>query len=233
VVDGSRLRNAIIIGAPLALIVFSLAHGLDWLLMHGMNDENDDAFIQYIVGIRGRWLVVHLVGLLLFPLLGVAIWLMLPPGRIASRISQAGLAVYIILYAAFDAVAGIGGAVLAGYREGLPSTEQRTVDGAIWSLMGEADATAYLAEAATYGWDLGVLGAVVAVCQHRGWRRGSRIAIPLVLGGAAFAQSHFPPYGAVAGVLLAIAAWQFFATSPTREAIAPDRFGRAVANSHS
>jgi hypothetical protein len=103
--------------------------------------------------------------------------------------------------------------------------------------MGEADATAYLAEAATYGWELGVLGAVVAVCQHRGWRQGSRIAIPLLLGGAAFAQSDFPPYGAVAGLLLAIAAWQFFATSLTREAVAQDRFGRGVgdaaANSHS
>ena len=218
----SRVETAIIVGAPLTLIVFSLAHGVDWLVMHGMNEDNDDAFIQYIVDIRGRWLAVHLIGLLLFPLLGVAIWLMLPRGRIASRISQVGLAVYIVLYSAFDAVAGIGGAVLAGYREGLPSAEWPTVDGAIWSLMGEADATAYLAEAATYGWELGVLGAVVALCQDRGWRRGLRIAVPLVLGAAAFSQSHFPPYGALAGVLLGIAAWQFFTTSPTRDAIAAD-----------
>ena len=68
--------------------------------------DRPDEFIQYIVDIRGRWLAVHLVGLFLFPLLGVAIWLMLPPGRIASRISQMGLAVYIVLYPAFDAVAG-------------------------------------------------------------------------------------------------------------------------------
>jgi hypothetical protein len=222
VIARSRARNAIIAGAPLTLIVFSLAHGLDWLVMHGMDDENYDAFIQYIVDIRGRWLAVHLIGLVLFPLLGVAIWLMLPPRRIASRISQVGLAVYIVLYSAFDAVAGIGGAVLAGYREGLPSAERPTVDGAIWSLMGEADATAYLAEAATYGWEIGVLGAGVALCQDRGWRRGLRIAVPLGLGGAAFAESHFPPFGAVAGVLVAIAAWQFFATSPTREAVAAD-----------
>lgn len=216
------MKNAVILGAPLALIVFSLAHGVDWLVMHGMNDENYDAFIQYIVDIRGRWLAVHVVGLVLFPLLGVAIWLMLPAGRIASRISQVGLAVYIVLYAAFDAVAGIGGAVLAGYREGLPEAERPTVNGAIWALMGEADATAYLAEAATYGWELGVLGAAAAACQDRGWRRGLRIAVPLLLGGAAFAQSHFPPYGAVAGVGLAIAAWQFFATSRTRGAAAAD-----------
>ena len=79
---------------------------------------------------------------------------------------------------------------------------------------------AYLAEAATYGWEL---GAVVALCQDRGWHRGLRIAAPFVLGGAAFAQSHFPPFGAEAGVLLAIAAWQYFATSPTRGAATVDR----------
>ena len=226
-IAASRAKNAIIVGAPLALVVFSLAHGLDWLVMHGMNDEHYGAFIEYIVDIRGRWLAVHLVGLLLFPLLGVAIWLMLPPGHIASRISQVGLTVYIVLYTAFDAVAGIGGAVLAGYRETLPEAEQSTIDGAMWLLMGEADATAYLAEAATYGWELGVLGAAVAVCQDRGWRRGLRTAAPLVLGGAAFAQSHFPPFGAVAGVMLAVAASQFFATSPACGAAAVDR--RAVA----
>lgn len=223
VVAGARTQNSIIVAAPLALIIFSLAHGLDWLVMHGMDDENYDAFIQYIVDIRGRWLAVHLIGLVLFPLLGVAIWLMLPPGRTASRISQVGLALYIVLYSAFDAVAGIGGAVLADYREGLPAAERPTVNGAIWSLMGEADATAYLADAATYGWELGILGASVALCQDRGWRRGLRIAVPLVLGGAAFAQSHFPPYGAVAGVMLAIAAWQLLRTSPTRAAVAADR----------
>ena len=211
----SRARGALIVGAPLALIVFSLAHGVDWLVMHGMHDENYDAFIQYIVDIRGRWLAVHLIGLVLFPLLGVSIWLMLPLGRIASRISQVGLAVYIVLYSAFDAVAGIGGAVLAGYREGLPAAERPTVDGAIWALMGEADATSYLAEVATWGWELGVLGAAVALYQDRGWRRGLRTAVPLVAGGAAFAQSHFPPFGAGAGVLLAIAAWQFLETSRT------------------
>ena len=113
-IAGSLAKTSIIVGTPLTLIVFSLAHGLDWLVMHGMNDENYDAFIQYIVDIRGRWLAVHLIGLVLFPLLGVAIWLMLPPGRIASRISQAGFAVYIVLYSAFDAVAGIGGAHVVG-----------------------------------------------------------------------------------------------------------------------
>jgi hypothetical protein len=188
----------------LALIVFSLAHGLDWLVMHGMH-EDYDAFIQYIVDIRARWLAVHVVGLALFPLVGLAVWWMLPPSPTASRLSRAGLAIYIVLYAAFDAIAGIGSAVVAGYRVGVPPDDYPVVDGVMWALLGEADATSYLAEAASYAWALGTGAAAVALWQERGWR----VALPLALGGAAMFYSHFPPFGAIAGAMLSIAAWQF------------------------
>jgi hypothetical protein len=186
------------------LVPFSLAHGLDWLVMHGMHDDYD-AFIQYIVDIRGRWLAVHLAGLVLFPLLGVAVWWMLPSSRIASRISRAGLAAYIVLYAAFDAVAGIGSAIVADFRAGMPRDDQPPFDAVMWALLGEADATFYLAEVASYAWAVGTGAATVALWQERGWR----VALPLALGGVAFFHSHFPPFGAIAGALLSIAAWQF------------------------
>lgn len=199
----TRLQRLVVVGAPLSLIVFSLAHGLDWLLMHGMH-EDYDAFIQYIVDIRARWLAVHVIGLALFPLVGVAVWWMLPPSRIASRISQAGLAVYIVLYAAFDAIAGIGSAVAAEYRISVPADDRPVVDGLMWALLGEADATAYLAEAASYAWAVGTGAAAAALWQEMGWR----VALPLALGGAAMFYSHFPPFGAIAGAMLSVAAWQ-------------------------
>ena len=202
----SRGQQLVVLGAPLALIIFSLTHGLDWLVMHGM-DENYDAFIQYIVDIRGRWLAVHVVGLALFPLVGLAVWWMLPPSRMASRISRGGLALFIVLYAAFDAIAGIGSAVVAEYRTGVPADHHPVVDGIMWSLLGEADPTYYLAEVASYAWALGTGAAAVALWQERGWR----VALPLALGGLAMWHSHFPPFGAIAGAMLSIAAWQFLA----------------------
>jgi hypothetical protein len=202
----SRVQRVVVIGAPLSLIPFSLAHGLDWLVIHGMH-EDYDAFIQYIVDIRGRWLAVHVVGLALFPLVGVAVWWMLPPSRMASRISRAGLALYIVLYAAFDAIAGIGSAVVAEYRTGVPAADHPVVDGIMWSLLGEADPTFYLAEVASYAWALGTGAAAVALWLERGWR----VALPLALGGLAMWHSHFPPFGAIAGAMLSIAAWQFLA----------------------
>jgi hypothetical protein len=202
----SRQRRFVVLGGPLLLIPFSLAHGLDWLVMHGMHDDYD-AFIQYIVDIRGRWLAVHVVGLALFPLLGLAVWWMLPPSRIASRISRAGLAVYIVLYAAFDAIAGIGSAVVADYRVSVPADDRPLIDGVMWNLLGEADATFYLAEVASYAWAVGTGAAAVALWQDLGWR----VALPLALGGLAMWHSHFPPFGAIAGAFLSIAAWQFLA----------------------
>jgi hypothetical protein len=214
----SRGQRLVVLGAPLALIVFSLAHGLDWLVMHGMH-EDYDAFIQYIVDIRARWLAVHIVGLVLFPLVGLAVWWMLPPSRMASRISRAGLAVYIVLYAAFDAIAGIGSAVVAEYRAGVPVDDYPVLDGVMWALLGEADATFYLAEVASYAWALGTGAAAVGLWQERGWR----VALPLALGGAAMFYSHFPPFGAIAGAILSIAAWQFLTPKgqPTQRAAAP------------
>ena len=202
------------LGAPLLLIPFSLAHGLDWLVMHGMH-EDYEAFLQYIVDIRVRWLWVHIVGLVLFPLVGLSVWWMLPPSRMASRVSQAGLAAYIVLYAAFDALAGIGSAIVADFRVGMAPDDQPPFDAVMGALLGDADATFYLAEVASYAWAVGTGAAAVALWQERGWR----VALPLLAGGLAMWHSHFPPFGAIAGAFLAITAWQFVATEPRRDSL--------------
>jgi hypothetical protein len=206
----------VVLGAPLLLIPFSLAHGLDWLVMHGMH-EDYDAFLQYIVDIRVRWLWVHVVGLVLFPLVGLSVWWMLPSSRIASRISRAGLTVYIVVYAAFDAIAGIGSAVVAEHRVSVPVESRPLIDGVMWSLLGEADPTYYLGEVASYAWLMGSGAAAVALWQETGWR----VALPLLAGGVAMTYSHFPPFGAVAGAFLSIAAWQFIVIEPRRDPMSP------------
>ena len=158
-------RRAVIIAAPLLLIVFSLTHGLDWFVMHGMH-EDEEAFLAYIVQIRSRWLAVH--------------------------------------------VAGIGSAVAAEYRQGVPTDQHAAVDGLMSSLLGDARPIYYLAETASNAWTLGTLATAVVLWQKYGWR----VALPLVLGGLTMADSHFPPQGAVAGAFLSVAAWQFLRSSP-------------------
>jgi hypothetical protein len=40
------------------------------------------------------------------------------------------------------------------------------------------------------------------------------VALPLALGGLAMWHSHFPPFGAIAGAMLSIGAWQFLTHKP-------------------
>jgi hypothetical protein len=202
-------RRAVIIAAPLLLIVFSLTHGLDWFVMHGTH-EDEEAFLAYIVQIRSRWLAVHVAGLGLFPLLGLMEWWMLSDAGWVAWIRRAALAVYMVLYTAFDAIAGIGSAVAAEYRQGVPTDQHAAVDGLMSSLLGDAPPIYYLAETANNAWTLGTLATAVALWQKYGWR----VALPLAFGGLTMADSHFPPQGAVAGAFLSIAAWQFIRSSP-------------------
>ena len=63
--------------------------------------------MQHLTNIQGRWLVAHVAGLALFPLLGMTIWWMLPPAA-REPVSSVALIPYMPLYIALDAVLGSG-----------------------------------------------------------------------------------------------------------------------------
>src|SRR5918911_3949698 len=115
-------RRGAMIAAPIVLVVFSLLHGGDELVLRGIPDH--DEWVRYVPTIPGRWLMLHLIGLAMFPLLGLVTWWMLPPRRTAGQVSRLGLAVYIVLYPAYDALVGIGSSVLLRYRETLSAADQ-------------------------------------------------------------------------------------------------------------
>lgn len=208
-----RWRNVVVIVAPVALVVFSLAHGIDWVMMHGMDYPDPTEFIEYIARVRHRWATVHLAGLVIFPLIGLSIWWMLPPRRIASTISRAALIIFIIVYTAFDAVAGIGSYLVVDFRESLPAAEKPLLTDLVMNFLGDAWLTGWMDTVAGWAWSVAVVSAVVAMLQQRAWR----VAVPLVAAGYALKTSHFPPWGAVAGVFLFIAAWQFLVVSAQPE----------------
>ena len=52
---------------------------------------------------------------------------------------------------------------------------------------------------------IATLAAALALWRDFGWR----VSVPLAAAGYVLAQSHFPPYGAVAGLALGIAVWQY------------------------
>lgn len=101
------------LSAPLALIAFSFLHGSSsWAETRHLHTATNEEWIQHLSNIKQRWLVIHIAGVFLFPLLGLTVWWMLPASGISSRISQAALAVYVPLYIAVNAMLGIGSAIL-------------------------------------------------------------------------------------------------------------------------
>jgi len=191
---------------PIGLVVFSLAHApLSWSETQHLRNAGLDEWIQHLTNIKGRWLAAHLGGVALFPLIAMTIWWMLPPRGILSGISRVALIVYVPLYIAVDAVLGIGSSILIQYREGLAPSGRAGVDGAIEALFFAPSAIDWLDRGASIGFEVGALAAALALWRESGWR----VSLPLASAGYGLAQSHFPPYGAIAGLALGISVWQY------------------------
>ena len=139
------------------------------------------------------------------PLLGMTIWWMLPPRGIVSGASKVALTVYMPLYIAVDGVLGIGSSILIHYREGLAPSDRAGVDGAFEALFFAPSAIDWLDRSASIAWEIGALAAALALWRDYGWR----VSVPLAAAGYLLAKSHFPPYGAFAGLALGIAVWQY------------------------
>jgi len=194
------------VGPPILLVVFSLLHGTDFLMSHGIGMPNGDEWVRYLSSISGRWLALHVAGLAVFPLLGIVVWRMLPAHGTASRVSRVALALYVVLYPAFDALVGIGSSILIRYRGTLSVTDRAVIDPVIKGLFFDfASPARWLAAAASLAWGTGVIAAAVALWRESGWQVG----LPLALAGVAMALDHMPPFGVVAGLTLGIAVWQF------------------------
>jgi hypothetical protein len=203
IVDKAR-RIAMIL-APVGLIAFSLSHGtLSWSETQHLRNAGLDEWIQHLTNIQGRWLAAHIGGVALFPLIGMTIWWMLPQRGIVSSVSRVALIVYVPLYIAVDAVLGIGSSILIHYREGLAPSDRAGVDGAFEALFFAPSAIDWLDQGASIALEIGALAAALALWRGYGWR----VSVPLASAGYVLAQSHFPPYGAIAGLALWIAVWQ-------------------------
>lgn len=195
------------IAAPVGLIAFSLAHApLSWSEIQYLHGASVEEWAEHLTHIRGRWLAAHLGGVALFPLLGLTIWWMLPPRGIAVIVSKTALVVFMPLYVALDAVLGIGSSILIDYRARLPPVDRVGANGAFEALFFEPpSAVDWLDQGASLGWEVGALAAALALWRDYGWR----VSAPLVVAGWALTKSHFPPYGAIAGLALGIAVWQY------------------------
>jgi hypothetical protein len=134
-------KRVVLIVAPILLFAFSLLHGPDAVPPNGILDP--DAWLRYVASIQGRWLALHLSGLGLFPLLGLAVAWMLPATGSARTVSRVALAAFVVLYPAFDALVGIGSYILIHYRKTLSAADRAVIDPVIKDLFFDYSGIAF------------------------------------------------------------------------------------------
>jgi hypothetical protein len=161
-----QLRSLFVFGPPVLVSLFNATHPV-------LQPPIYEGILRHL----DWWLDLHIINLALFPLLGFAAYLLLVNARgPAVAVSTVAIAIYVPVYAAFDALAGIGTGTLVQQSRHL-SPDQRAIVGGVtitplWWLLSAA-----------------IASAMFAVCTPR------LVGALCALAGGLFGASHAPPTG--------------------------------------
>src|SRR5689334_19678583 len=93
-----RLRQLLLFGPPALVAVINLGHPV-----------LPPAVYSGVLHHLRWWLTLHLINLVLFPLMGLSAYLLIKDvHNAAGTVSKIAIAVFVPIYAAFDALMGIG-----------------------------------------------------------------------------------------------------------------------------
>ncbi len=192
--SSSKLRKVVLFGVPLVLGLLELGHPAFM--------PRDDIF-EIVAPIAVWWTALHVAQIPLFALLGLAVFLLVRDleGR-AAQVSRAAIAVFVVVYPAFDAAVGVSSGVLL---QNLPTLgpDQRAILQPAFHALFWGPITGLLAIVGSASWLVALLAAAWA------WRRADapRLAIVLLaVCGLLLAVSHIRPFGPLACLSFLIAA---------------------------
>jgi hypothetical protein len=189
------LRRVVLLGTPLMLALLEFFHPLV---------SRDVAGTLFPVA--GWWITLHVVQLVLFALMGAALWLLTDGLHgIATTVSRLGAAVFVVFYSAGDALLGIATGILARGVGDLPAEVREGRAEAIATFFEDPIAIG-LYFVGELGWLVGLLAAVVALYA------GGSPRLPLVLlvfsGCVLLVFDHPAPFGPIVfGSLFVAATW--------------------------
>jgi hypothetical protein len=200
----SRPELALIIGVPAAWGIL--------LLFHPTGDT--EAFYPVIDGNVTAWLTVHIGMGIFVPLFAAIVFLLLRGVEsTAATVSRIGLAVFAVLYAAWELLLGVGTGVLTQEVDELPEAQQATGREIVESY-AESGVIVALSVLGSIGLAVGMIGAVVALrlAYRTGW-----LPLVLMLLALPLIAIHEPPFGPV-GLALFIVAVLLFARDQASDA---------------
>jgi hypothetical protein len=137
----------------------------------------------------GRWIFVHYAQLVLTPFFAYALWRLLDGIRsLAATVSRVALAVWMIFFSAYDAIAGVATGLLARHADSLSGSEQTAVNSAVDWLLNDGllpGGAIWLPAMATIAWPTTVIAAAIALHQA-----GARLAAAVCLVPSALFAFH-------------------------------------------
>lgn len=181
-----------------------------------------------------RWLVVHHLQLVLFPLTALSVFQLTANYRnTLSRIAGIAMAVYAIGYCAYDSIAGIGTGILISDANELRNLLGTELPSGFDDILSEtiqayyhspvADNIAWVAIAAA------IFGLLLTGAQL--YRRGHGTLPLFMLAGAAWGvtKTHAPPYGPITfGFIFAATVAVVFFSPKRDEVLNSESFQQAV-----
>jgi hypothetical protein len=178
------LRRVILLGTPLTLAILEFFHPLVSRDLAGS-----------LFPVAGWWVTLHVVQLVLFALMGAALWLLTDGLHgIATTVSRLGAAGFVVFYGAGDTLMGIATGILARGATDLPAEVRE----------GRAEAIARVFEDSTanilylvgeLGWLVSMLAAVVAL--NAGGAPRSPLVLLVLSGCVLLVFDHPAPYGPI------------------------------------
>jgi hypothetical protein len=201
--DGAPARRRVFRPPELAFIVGVPAAWAILLLFHPMGDGD---FSEIIDGNVTAWITVHLGMGIFVPLFAGVVYLLLRDVKsTAATVSRIGLAVFAVLYAAWELVLGVGTGILAHETDALPASQQ-TVGADLIDAYGDNGVIGVLSVVGSLGLLVAIIGAAVALraAYRLGW-----LPLVLMLLSIPLIAIHEPPFGPVGLAMFVVAALLF------------------------
>ena len=181
----SRAETAFVIGVPLAWGVLLLFH------------PTGDSLFEAASSNTTAWLTVHLGTMVFIPLLATVLFVVLRRfDGTAALVSRIALAVFAVVYLAFEMLVGIGVGLLVD-----TSAPEAVVDA-----YGDSGILAIIETVGSLAWLVAVIAAGIAMF-NRAHTRTSIAVVLLFVISAPGVIIHVNPVGPIGLVLLVIALW--------------------------
>jgi hypothetical protein len=202
----SRWQTVSLVAVPVAWAVL--------LLFHPTGDN--DAFYPVVRDNVVAWQVVHIGMLLFIPLMAGVVYLLLRgvDGR-AAQVARMALVPFVVFYAAFEILVGIGTGIVVNDVNGLAAAEQAT-GAKLAEALGQSAIPAAFSVVGGLAWCVAMVAAALAL--HR--RAGAPVAVAVLLVLSAVpVVIHEPPFGP-AGLALFAASVLILGRTPAQRATA-------------